>query len=210
MELENDNLDNEDKVFSDKALKDFNLIDKAQNDGDQKAYAELMDRYRKPLYHTMLKMVKNTDDAEDLTIEAFAKAFRGLAKFKKEYTFSTWLFRIATNNCIDFIRKKKLETMSISTSYKDDSGDDVSMEIKDTSLDPIEIAIKTQKVDLMQMIVTKLPHKYQRLVELRYFKEFTYEEIAEKVDIPLGTVKAQLHRAKELLYDMIKDKRDVI
>jgi RNA polymerase sigma factor (sigma-70 family) len=198
------------KKFSDKAKKDFALIDLARDNGDQKAYAELMERYRKPLYHTMLKMVKNTDDAEDLTIEAFAKAFRGLEKFKKEYTFSTWLFRIATNNCIDFIRKKKLETLSINSSFKDDSGEEISIDIKDHNLDPQERTIKSQKIELMQMIVSKLPHKYQRLVELRYFKELSYEEIAQTVDIPLGTVKAQLHRAKELLYDMIKDKREII
>ncbi|GAB4395305.1 MAG: RNA polymerase sigma factor SigW [Microscillaceae bacterium] len=198
------------KKFSDKALQDFRLIDQARLEGDQQAYAELMERYRKPLYHTMLKMVKNTDDAEDLTIEAFAKAFKGLGKFKKEYTFSTWLFRIATNNCIDFIRKKKLETMSISGIFKDDNGEEVGMEIKDLNLDPQEKAIKSQKVELMQRIVTKLPHKYRRLVELRYFKEYSYDEIAQKIDIPLGTVKAQLHRAKELLFDMIKDKREII
>jgi RNA polymerase sigma-70 factor (ECF subfamily) len=203
-------LEEEEKQFSDKALKDFALIDMARSTGDQKAYAELMSRYRKPLYHTMLKMVKNTDDAEDLTIEAFAKAFRGLGKFKKEYTFSTWLFRIATNNCIDFIRKKKLETMSISTGFKDESGDDIGMEIRDQNLDPQEESIKSQKIEVMRMLVSKLPAKYQRLVDLRYFKEYSYEEIAEKINIPLGTVKAQLHRAKELLYDMIKDKRELI
>lgn len=212
-ELE-DNLDEleegESKRFSDKAMKDFALIDLAQSKGDQKAYAELMDRYRKPLYHTMLKMVKNADDAEDLTIEAFAKAFKGLAKFKKEYTFSTWLFRIATNNCIDFIRKKKLETLSISSTFKDDSGEEVGLDIKDSNLDPQEKTIKSQKVQVMQIFVNKLPPKYQRLVELRYFSEYSYEEIAQQIDIPLGTVKAQLHRAKELLYDMIKDKRDFI
>ena len=221
MELENENAskssnqkiaseEDSKKKFSDKALRDFALIDQARNHGDEKAYAELMERYRKPLYHTMLKMVKNTDDADDLTIEAFAKAFKGLAKFKKEYTFSTWLFRIATNNCIDFIRKKKLETLSINSSYKDDNGEEVAIDIKDNNLDPQEKAIKSQKVELMQMIVTKLPHKYQRLVELRYFKEYSYDEIAKKIEIPLGTVKAQLHRAKELLYDMIKDKREII
>ena len=200
----------QDPQFSDKALKDFSLIDLARSMGDQKAYAELMARYRKPLYHTMLKMVKNSDDAEDLTLEAFAKAFRGLDKFKKEYTFSTWLFRIATNNAIDFIRKKKLETMSISTSFKDEVGDDIGLEIKDNSLDPQENAIKSQKVEAMQMLVGKLPPKYQRLVDLRYFKELSYEEISDKIHIPLGTVKAQLHRAKELLYDMIKDNRESI
>ncbi|TAF67093.1 MAG: sigma-70 family RNA polymerase sigma factor [Cytophagales bacterium] len=197
------------KQFSDKALRDFALIDLAK-ENDQKAYAELMDRYRKPVYYTILKMVKNVDDAEDLTIEAFAKAFKGLSKFKKEYSFSTWLFRIATNNCIDFIRKKKLETFSISSTFKDDEGGDVVLDIKDGSLDPHEKSIKSQKIEVMQMIVSKLPAKYQRLVKLRYFQELSYEEIAKEVDIPLGTVKAQLHRAKELLYDMIKNKKDHI
>jgi RNA polymerase sigma-70 factor (ECF subfamily) len=169
-----------------------------------------MERYRKPVYYTILKMVKNVDDAEDLTIEAFAKAFRGLHKFKKDYSFSTWLFRIATNNCIDFIRKKKLETFSINSTYKDDSGVEIGLEIKDNNLDPHEKAIKSQKEEVMQLIVSRLPAKYQRLVRLRYFNELSYEEIAEEVEIPLGTVKAQLHRAKELLFDMIKDKRDLI
>ncbi|MCS6822115.1 MAG: sigma-70 family RNA polymerase sigma factor [Microscillaceae bacterium] len=200
----------ESKQFSEKALQDFALIDLARDKGDQKAFAELMERYRKPLYHTMLKMVKNADDAEDLTIEAFAKAFRGLHKFKKEYTFSTWLFRIATNNCIDFIRKKRLETMSINASFKDDGGDEVGMDIKDHNLDPQEKTIRSQKIELMQLIVSKLPEKYQRLVDLRYFQELSYEEIAQEVNIPLGTVKAQLHRAKELLYDMVKGNKDLI
>jgi RNA polymerase sigma factor (sigma-70 family) len=196
--------------FSAKAKKDFELIDSAREIGDEKAYAELMERYRKPLYHTILKMVKNTDDAEDLTLEAFAKAFKGLHKFKKEYTFSTWLFRIATNNCIDFIRKRKLETTSISSAFKDDNGEEIGLQIADNNLDPQEEAIKTQKIALMQSIVNKLPVKYQRLVDMRYFQELSYEEIADKIEIPLGTVKAQLHRAKELLYDLIKDRRHIL
>ena len=198
-----------DKQFSDKALSDFKLIDEATN-GDEKAYAELMRRYRKPVFHTLLKMVRNMDDAEDLTIEAFAKAFRNLPKFKKEYTFSTWLFRIATNNCIDFIRKKKLDTMSINTSFTDDNGDPIGIEIKDDNLNPQEKAINSQKRELVRSIVTLLPPKYQKLVNLRYFDELSYEEIAEELDAPLGTVKAQLHRARELLYDLVKTKKDAI
>jgi len=148
--------------------------------------------------------VRNIDDAEDLTIEAFAKAFKNLHRFKKDFTFSTWLFRIATNNSIDFIRKKKLETTSLDTSYTDDNGEAVSMDVEDKGLNPQEEAIKSQKVELMQMFVTKLPAKYQRLVRLRYFDELSYEEIAKELDAPLGTVKAQLHRARELMYDLVK------
>jgi RNA polymerase sigma factor (sigma-70 family) len=198
------------KQFSDKALQDFLLIDQAVNEHDEQAFAMLLERYRKPVYHMVLKMVRNVDDAEDLTIEAFAKAFKNLHKFKKDYTFSTWLFRIATNNSIDFIRKKKLETMSLNTSYQDDSGANVTIDVKDVNLDPQELAIKTQKIELIQLFVTKLPAKYQRLVRLRYFKELSYEEIAKELDAPLGTVKAQLHRARELLQDLVKGKKDHI
>src|ERR1700759_3715958 len=115
------------REFSEKAKKDFLLIERAKASGDEKAFAELMQRYKKPVYHMILKMVRNVDDAEDLTIEAFAKAFRNLKKFNPDFTFSTWLFRIATNNCIDFMRKKKLATTSISGTYKDDAGDNVDM-----------------------------------------------------------------------------------
>ncbi|CAD5255894.1 MULTISPECIES: RNA polymerase sigma factor [unclassified Imperialibacter] len=198
------------KQFSDKALRDFKLIDKATVDGEEHAYADLMQLYKKPVYHMILKMVRNIDDAEDLTIEAFAKAFRNLHKFKKDYTFSTWLFRIATNNAIDFIRKKKLDTYSLNTSFTDESGDSVNIDVQDENLNPAEETIKTQKIEIVQMFVNKLPAKYQKLVRLRYFDELSYEEIAVELEAPLGTVKAQLHRARELMYDLVKEKKDHI
>jgi len=198
------------KQFSEKALKDFKLIDQAIDAGDEQAYAELMERYKRPVYHMILKMIRNTDDAEDLTIEAFAKAFKNLHKFKKDYTFSTWLFRIATNNTIDFIRKKKLKTFSLNTSFSDDNGEAVTIDVEDNNLNPQEETIKDQKIELVQMFVTKLPPKYQRLVRLRYFDELSYDEIAKTLEAPLGTVKAQLHRARELMYDLVKDKKQHI
>ena len=194
------------KQFSQKALDDFKLIDRATNERDEQAFALLMERYKKPVYHMILKMVRNVDDAEDLTIEAFAKAFKNLHRFKKDYTFSTWLFRIATNNSIDFIRKKRLETMSLNTSYQDESGENVTIDVQDKNPNPQEEAIKSQKKELVQMFGTKLPAKYQRLVRLRYFKELSYEEIARELESPLGTVKAQLHRARELMYELVKGK----
>jgi len=193
--------------FSDKALQDFKLIDQATKEGDESAFGILMDRYKKPVYHMILKMVRNVDDAEDLTIEAFAKAFKNLDRFNKDYTFSTWLFRIATNNAIDFIRKKKLDTYSLNTSFTDDSGESVTIDVEDRNLTPDEETMKTQKIELVRMFVTKLPAKYQRLVRLRYFDELSYDEIAKELDAPLGTIKAQLHRARELMYELVKDKK---
>jgi len=198
------------KQFSDKALQDFKLIDSAVEKQDQQAFASLLQRYKKPVYHMILKMVRNVDDAEDLTIEAFAKAFKNLHKFKKDFTFSTWLFRIATNNAIDFIRKKRLDTMSLNTSFKDDNGKAVTIDVQDRNLNPQEEAIKAQKIELVQMFVNKLPAKYQRLVKLRYFDELSYDEIARELEAPLGTVKAQLHRARELMYELVKGKKEHI
>jgi len=196
--------------FSSKALEDFRLIDEAVNENDDQAFAKLMQRYKRPVYHMILKMVRNVDDAEDLTIESFAKAFKSLHKFKKDFTFSTWLFRIATNNTIDYIRKKKLNTLSLSNTFTDDNGEGVSIDVEDENLNPQEEAIKAQKEELVQIFVDKLPPKYQKLVRLRYFSELSYEEIAVELEAPLGTVKAQLHRARELMFEMVKNKRDHI
>jgi RNA polymerase sigma factor (sigma-70 family) len=196
--------------FSTKALEDFRLIDMAVG-GDDKAYAKLLQRYKRPVYHVILKMVRNVDDAEDLMMESFSKAFRSLHRFKKDFTFSTWLFRIATNNTIDFIRKKKLNTFSIENTYTDDNGASVSIDIEDKgNLDPQEETIRMQKEEIIQLFVAMLPSKYQKLVRLRYFHELSYEEIAVELEAPLGTVKAQLHRARELLYDLVKNKKEHI
>ena len=198
------------KKFSKKALNDFKLIDLAINKNDQKAYSEIMKSYKNSIYFTILKMIKNRDDAEDLTIEAFSKAFKNLHKFKKEFTFSTWLFRIATNNTIDFIRKKKLLTTSIHTSLKDEAGQNIELDIKDSNLDPNEITIKNEKIIIVRQLVNKLPEKYQNLVKLRYFEELSYKEIAIKTNSPLGTIKAQLFRARDLLFEIMKNKKSQI
>ena len=192
--------------FSDKAIEDFDLIDKAVNDKDQQAYATLMKRYKKAVYFMILKMIRDADDAEDLTMEAFAKAFRNLHRFKKDYTFSTWLFRIATNNTIDFIRKKKLKTMSLNNTLTDDGGNSVNIDIEDDDNNPQDEYIRTQRIEMVRIFVDKLPAKYRKLVKLRYFDELSYEEIAQELDKPLGTVKAQLHRSRELLYEIAQGK----
>ncbi|MDX5337882.1 MAG: sigma-70 family RNA polymerase sigma factor [Cyclobacteriaceae bacterium] len=192
--------------FSNKALEDFDLIDKAVEEKDQTAYAMLMKRYKKAVYFMILKMIRDADDAEDLTMEAFAKAFRNLHRFKKDYTFSTWLFRIATNNTIDFIRKKKLKTMSLNTTLSDDSGNSVTIDVEDDENNPQDEFIKSQRIEMVRVFVDKLPPKYRKLVQLRYFDELSYEEIAQELEKPLGTVKAQLHRSRELLYEIASGK----
>ena len=195
--------------LSEKAQVDFKLVQQAVK-GDQKAYAELMSRYKDSIYFMLLKMVNNRDDAEDLTIEAFGKAFKNLHQYTPDFAFSTWLFKIATNNCIDFIRRKRKYTFSIDKSMENDSGQEMQFEIKSPMLDPEEKMIKKQKAALMRDVVEKLKPRYKRLVELRYFQERSYEEIADELQLPLGTVKAQLFRAREFLYHILKNQEEQI
>jgi RNA polymerase sigma-70 factor (ECF subfamily) len=148
----------------------------------------------------LLKMVNNTSDAEDLTIEAFGKAFRNLDQFTPEFAFSTWLFKIATNNCIDFIRKKQAVPAPLDQ-FQDDL-DDLTVNIQSDLPDPEEILINNQKIAVLRSIVNQLKPRYRNLIELRYYKEYSYEEIAAKLNLPVGTIKAQLFRAKSLLYNI--------
>jgi len=191
--------------LSDKAIKDFKLVRKAVDDGDQKAYAELMARYKDSIYYMLLKMVNNRDDAEDLTIEAFGKAFRNIRQYTPDYAFSTWLFKIATNNCIDFIRKKRKMMLSIDRGPGTDDGDEMTIEIRSEGPDPVDVVMRDQKSAVMRELVEKLKPRYRRLVELRYYQELSYEEISEELNLPLGTVKAQLFRAREFLYQIMKN-----
>ena len=190
--------------LSDKAQYDYELVIRARK-GDQKAYAQLMGRYRDSIYFMLLKMVNNPSDAEDLTIEAFGKAFRYIDQYTPNYAFSTWLFKIATNNCIDFIRKKRGSTISIDQSMDEDDSFNRSDSIKSDFMDPEMAMIKDQKVKVLRYIVTKLKPRYRRLVELRYFEEYSYEEISAELKLPIGTVKAQLFRARELLSNILKN-----
>lgn len=199
-----------DTNLSVKAVYDYNLIRAALDKGDQKAYAELMERYRDSVYFMLLKMVNNKDDAEDLTIEAFGKAFKRLSQYTPTYAFSTWLFKIASNNCIDFIRRKKMVVFSIDKKFENDEGGELSMDIRADSPNPEEHMVRKQKVKHMHDIVEKLKPRYRVLVELRYFDELSYEEIAEKLDLPLGTVKAQLFRAREFLANILKNSSEKI
>ena len=198
------------KNLSEKAKYDYLLVQRAVETGEQSAYAELMGRYRDSIYFMLLKMVKNKDDAEDLTIEAFGKAFNRLHQYTPSYAFSTWLFKIASNNCIDFIRKRKNNVLSIDKNISKDDGETMSIDIRSKGLNPEQEAIKSQKVKMMHEVVKKLKPRYRELIELRYFKEYSYEEISKELDIPLGTVKAQLFRAREFLYNIMKNSKDKI
>ncbi len=186
--------------LSDKARGDLLLVEEAKK-GNEKAFASLMNRYRDSIYYMLLKMVNNPYDAEDLTIEAFGKAFRNIESYTPRYAFSTWLFKIATNNCVDFIRKKQLAPTPLD--HLQDSMDNVTVNIQSDLPDPEESLINHQKIAALKDIVSQLKPRYKALIELRYYKEYSYEEISSELKLPIGTVKAQLYRAKTLLYNIL-------
>jgi RNA polymerase sigma-70 factor (ECF subfamily) len=120
------------------------------------------------------------------------------------------LFKIASNNCIDFLRKKKKNVLSLDNRYNNDDGDSLMIELQSESLNPEQEAIREQKLIIMREVVTRLKPRYRMLIEMRYFKELSYDEIAEQLDLPLGTVKAQLFRARDFLYNLLKNNKDGI
>jgi len=196
--------------LTEKARRDYRLVIEARENGDQKAYAELLNNYRDSLYFLLLKMTNNPTDAEDLTIEAFGKAFRKLHQYSPEFAFSTWLFKIAANNCIDFLRKSKRIVFTDSPGDENGNGDEYPFNMVATTLSPEEKVIEKQKIKLMHDVVEKLKPHYRNLIELRYFKEWSYEEIATELKLPLGTVKAQLFRSREFLYQILKHAEEKI
>ncbi len=193
--------------LTEKGQKDYLLVREAVDKGDQRAYSELMDRYKDTIYFMLLKMAGNTEDAEDLTVEAFGKAFKNLEQYTPDYAFSTWLFKIASNNCIDFLRKKKKNVLNYEANEELNESYKASNLPSDTG-DPEEKLLRSQKVKMMREVVDGLKPRYRQLIELRYFQELSYEEICEELNLPLGTVKAQLFRAREFLYNILKNSRD--
>lgn len=169
--------------------------------GNEQAFTTLMDRHKSALYHTLLKMTGNIADAEDLTVEAFSKAFKNLHKYNSKYAFSTWLFTIATNNCLDFIRHKKTVPFIFEPISAELEG--VVNRIPTTNLDPEEQFVSNQTSTDLKDVVSSLKPEYRTIIELRYFKEYTYEEIASELNIPIGSVKTTLYRAKKTLQKLL-------
>jgi len=186
-----------------KRKEDKRLIEQALS-GDEKAYESLLNKYRNLVFSIMLKMVRNKQEAEDLTQEAFMKAFSSLATFNDEFAFSTWLMKIASNNWIDFLRKRKLRTYSIHepVQYKDEK---IEIDIPDHDPTPEKTLIQSERNRMIEETIQALPERYRYVIILRHKEEKSYEEIAEIMNLPLGTVKAQIFRAREILNKNLKE-----
>ena len=196
------------KNLSEQGRRDLLLINKALKSGDPASYNELMGLYRDPLYFMFYEKVNEEELAKDLTIESLGKAFKKLHLYTPDYVFSTWLFTIARNHCIDYLRKNKLSTISIEKLMIDNDGKRTGFDFISKDLNPEQKMEKKQRVAILRQIVDQLTPKYRDLVKLRYFKEMKYEEIAKNLDLPIGTVKAQLHRSREQLFKILSGSRD--
>lgn len=175
--------------------------------GDESAYKKLVEKYERALYFHILKMINDREQVEDLVQETFVKAFDNLNTYSTNYAFSTWLYRIATNHTIDYLRKKKLQTLSINEPVKTREGD-MKMQLPDESASTDRNIIRKQRQKIVREAIKDLPEKYRKVIEMRHMEEKSYQEIADVLDLPLGTVKAHIFRARELLYKELKDKKE--
>jgi RNA polymerase sigma factor (sigma-70 family) len=194
-------------ALSSKAQRDVLLVKKVLDSADRKAYAELMKSYADQVYAVMFTMTGDILDAEDLTLEAFSKAFEKLDQYTSDFAFSTWLFRIAKNNCIDFLRRKKKEENNAAGSEIQEA-DHTSMpaEIPCQLPGPEQLLINRQEKVLLRKIVQGLKPNYKAIIEMHYFKELSCDEIAKQLNLPESTVKVRLFRARELLYNILMKK----
>lgn len=171
--------------------------------GDQKAYSELMSLYWSSIEKTLSLKLVSKEDIEDLTIETFSKAFDKLDSYDNSYAFSTWIKAIANNTLIDFYRKKNQKTISIDQKKKNEDSNNI--DVVDSSLDPENHLIRKQKNKHISGMVHRLKPHYRELIILRYLDEMSYNEISKKLNMPIGSVKAKLFRARDLLMQILKN-----
>ena len=174
--------------------------------GDEKAYRELIQRYQRQVYSISLRMVRRNEDAEDLTQETFVRMFRALDRYDPSRPFAAWLFTIASRLCIDHLRRRKVNPVSL---YQRDSESDEEwmIQVEDKGLKPDEATSHAEEEQRTQELIDSLPEHYRLVVILRHQQDLSYEEIAEALALPLGTVKARIHRARALLKERIGNRK---
>lgn len=176
--------------------------------GRQMAYQELLSKYQEPLRRHISRMVRDKQMVDDLIQEVFIKAFTSIGSYSTDFAFSTWLYRIATNHTIDYLRKRKLATISIDNPPGSEPGEERTIELPDATWRPDRHIMEDQQRELIHAAIEQLPEKYHRVIVMRHQMDMAYEDIAAELDLPLGTVKAHIFRARALLYRHLRDRRD--
>ncbi len=189
-------------AWGDVINEDAEIIRKALT-GDQRACRDLVRRYQRPVFSVLLRVVRRAEDAEDLTQETFIRMFRALDRYDPERPFTAWLFTIATRLGIDHLRRRRIQTLSL-TVTEPGSTEERTIDVEDPGLKPDEITSNAEEEKLAQDLIDSLPDHYRIVVVLRHQQDLSYEEIAEALNMPLGTVKARIHRARALLKNRIE------
>jgi len=170
--------------------------------GEEEAFAEILGRYRGAIYNLCYRMTRNPEDARDLGQEIFIKVFSLLDRFDENYAFSSWLFRIGTNHCIDHLRRNRLRFLSLDGSVGPD-GEEYEFQLPDSGPEPDMVLQRKEALERLEEVIADLPPHYRAITLLRHDQQLTYEEIAEILQLPLGTVKARIHRARSQIQQML-------
>ena len=190
--------------------RDYQLVCDARDRGNHRAYADLMDTYREPLYLLLLRMTHNTTMASDLTVDTFSKAFCQLHRYAPTGSFSSWLFSIGVNTYIDYLRRRRMDTVSLNSMQRNGDGEFIEYQIPSNQPNPEESMMRNERNNALREVVQALKQPYRQIVEMRYYDELSYEQIAEQLDIPIGTVKIRLLRAKNLMQAIVNTKKSAL
>lgn len=185
---------NKDKKYIDE------LVSKAKQ-GDSIAFTTLMNFYKDGLYFFIVKMIGDRIEAEDILMETFYKAFVNLSMYSFDYAFSTWIYTIAKNNTIDYIRNSKKNVLHNCKSdiTSDGTNNFINDLAEDNKNEPDNIVINREEKNAVRNYISMLKPHYRILIEKFYFEEKKYDEIAEELSLPIGTVKGKLHRARKII-----------
>lgn len=193
-----------DKYTATQKHEDDLIIIRSVLSGDSSQFALLWQKYNKQIFASVLKIVRSIDDADDIVQDTFLKAFNALHSYNQTFPFPAWLYKIASNTCIDYFRRKRIRPISIENINRD--GGDIYDIISDKST-PIDVnIINNETKEELLKAVEQLPLRYKLCIQLRHFEELSYEEISIKMNLPLGTVKITLFRARKMLLNMLSNK----
>jgi RNA polymerase sigma factor (sigma-70 family) len=193
-----------DKYTATQRHEDDLIIIRSVLSGDSSQFALLWQKYNKQIFANVLKLVRSIDDADDIVQDTFLKAFNALHSYNQTFPFPAWLYKIASNTCIDYFRRKRIRPISIENINRE--GGDIYDIISDKST-PIDVnIINNETKEQLLKAVEQLPLRYKQCIQLRHFEELSYEEISIKMDLPLGTVKITLFRARKMLLNMLSNK----
>ncbi|MCX6140260.1 MAG: sigma-70 family RNA polymerase sigma factor [Candidatus Kapabacteria bacterium] len=172
--------------------------------GNVNAFATLERKYRRIVTFLIRKMIRDDEDVSDMVQDTFLKAYQALGTFRFEYPFSRWLFKIASNRCIDHLRRKRFAMVSLDAPVRSKGGDEFFMEPADKGPTPDVSLLAKERMEFLQQALVKIPERYREVIRMRHDEELEYQEIADKLNQPLGTVKANLFRARKMLLKMLQ------